>query len=495
LRKRTVTAINSVLATALVAAIVCVLYYLAERHPLRKDLTEHKTFSLSSKTTKILGGLEERVDAVAFFESGSGAETMVSDLLKEYSRRSRYFRYKVIDPNLKPSEARRYGISEYGVVFTYGDRQHKVGLDEIYRYSYNPYRQSPPDFTGEQAFTNAIVALISQKQKTICFLEGHGERDIESQEEPGYGAAKKLLEGDNYKTKTLNLAIEKKVPADCMVIAVVGPEKFFTGPEMKAMQNYLENGGRALFMLDPMKNTGAPEFLAGWGVKIGNDIVIDRARYFANDPLTPVPEYGDHDIVTELRNSKLTVCLPGARSVSESDSKPAGAFVTEFLTSSSDSWAETDMATTPPKQDKGADLAGPVPLAVAVVKSVEGKAVRKRGGKKPDNTEGTTIEGGLETRIVVVGDSDFASNAYTVFTPDILKALAGGAGNADLFLGMINWLAGSEELIAIQPKPIDVKPLNITGPQRSMLFWLCTVIIPVGLAAAGGFIWLWRRKQ
>ena len=41
-----------------------------------------------------------------------------------------------------------------------------------------------------------------------------------------------------------------------------------------------------------------------------------------------------------------------------------------------------------------------------------------------------------ETRLVVVGDSDFAANA-----------VAGIPGNQDMFLNMVNWLAGYDRIV------------------------------------------------
>ena len=46
-----------------------------------------------------------------------------------------------------------------------------------------------------------------------------------------------------------------------------------------------------------------------------------------------------------------------------------------------------------------------------------------------------------ETRLVAIGDSDFASNGAL-----------GVSGNRDLFLNTINWLAQQENLIAIRPR-------------------------------------------
>lgn len=491
MKKRTAIAANSVLVTIIVLGIVCVLYYIAERHPLRKDLTENKTQSISAKTIKVLKNLDTKIEAVAFFQSDSLPDRMVADLLKEYSRRSKYFDYRMVDPELRPSETKKYGVTEYGVVFIAGAQQKKVTIDEIFRSTanpYNPYEQSPPDFMGEQAFTNAIISLSTREQKTLCFLEGHGEREINGSAERDYSGARDMLVGDNYGIKTVNLATEKKLPNECSVVIDLGPEKFFTQYEFDALLSYLEQGGHALFLLDPLKEAGISPLFQKWGVQVGNDVIIDNKSYFADDPLTPIPEFGLHEITADLQAARLTVSLPYARSVSEAESKPAGAITTVLLKSSDDSWAETDLNTPKPKYDVDADIKGPVSLAVAVIKTVL-PSVNKAGGA------GIQTENMKETRLVVVGDADFGSNAFTVMTPDVLKALAGGAGNADLFVNTVNWLAGEEELISIRPKPIDVKPLNITGPQRNRLFIICVVIIPVGLIVAGATIWSWRRKQ
>jgi len=206
-----------------------------------------------------------------------------------------------------------------------------------------------------------------------------------------------------------------------------------------------------------------------WGVRVGDDIVIDKGSYFGEDPLTPVPEILYHDITKDLAQSKMTVSLPGARSITESDKKPDGVAIAPLLQTSSDSWAETDLKTPTPKFDEGKDKKGPFSLALALTKQ----------------------SGAEETRIVVVGDSDFASN---VMSSGVVKLLAGGAGNTDLFINMVNWLAGEEKLISIRPKPTDIKPLNITGPQRMWLFTIYAFVIPILIIILGCYIWYRRRS-
>ncbi len=477
MKRKLAFGVNSVITVLLVVGIVCALYYVANRHPLRRDFTKNKVQTLSPMTLKTLKGLDRKVEAIAFFETATPAETMVGDLLKEYSRRSGFFSYTKIDPSLKPAEFKRYAMSDYGVLFISGQRRKNVGMQEIFAVSYNnQYGQElPPEFIGEQAFTNAIIAVASEEQKTICFTEGHGERNIDGQGEADYSGVRVMIEGQNYSVKTVNIATEKGVPPACNVMVMAGPEKYLSKEEYGALRMYLAGGGRALFMLDPMKNSSVEALLSEWGVRVGNDIVIDRGRYFGEDPLTPVPEFAYHDITDELSRSKLTVGLPAARSVTAEKNKSEGATISPLLESSPDSWAETNMTTPNAAFNKGEDVKGPVSLAVAIEKPVPGV----RGG---------------ETRIVVVGDSDFASNGFTVMTPDVVKAIAGGAGNSDLFVNIVNWLAGEEKLISIRPKPVETNPLNITGPQRIRVFQLFVFVIPAVIIMLGGYIWFRRRS-
>ena len=97
--------------------------------------------------------------------------------------------------------------------------------------------------------------------------------------------------------------------------------------------------------------------------------------------------------------------------------------MTTFVQSGRNSWAETDlkMLTTEsqaqPDLDKG-DVQGPVSLAVAMSAPVGG-STPPAPGETPDQPE-------PETRIVAIGDSDFASNNYLGF-----------AGNRNLFLNAL----------------------------------------------------------
>ena len=87
-----------------------------------------------------------------------------------------------------------------------------------------------------------------------------------------------------------------------------------------------------------------------------------------------------------------------------------------------------------------------------------------------------------EARVVVYGDSDFASNA-----------VLGVQGNRDLFMNIMNWLSSDEDLISIRPKDPEDRRLTMSASQMRMVAYSSVVAIPLIIIAAGVGVW-WRRR-
>src|SRR6185369_3965590 len=87
-----------------------------------------------------------------------------------------------------------------------------------------------------------------------------------------------------------------------------------------------------------------------------------------------------------------------------------------------------------------------------------------------------------QTRIVVIGDSDFASNAAV-----------GIQGNSDLFVNINNWLAQQEDLISIHPRDEGDRRISLTADQQRRLAWMSLLLLP-GLVLGSG-VWAWSRRR
>ena len=449
-------------SSLLLLAALALINFIATRHNHSFDLTESGLFTLSSQTRQVLRTLNRNVRLLAFFSTDG--RTQAAALLRRYAQETPHLTYEIIDPDQDPDAAQRYGVTAYGTVVVLvqpAPGEPKPSGQPI-RVEAEPAQGNRPPRLTEEKVTNGLLKVTRGGTKTIYFLEGHGEADINNPEPAGYAGIRHLLEGQSFLIKRLSLARETEVPNDCSVLIIAGPSiQPFPG-EMAAIERYLQRGGKAMFLLDPAPGVGLEKFLDHWGLRVDDDVIIDASsagRALSYGPDVPlVRDYdGQHPIT---RSFRLHTLFPIARSLTPKDD-PGDATVWPLAQTSRDSFAEPYHGG--PKRahfDPKRDHRGPLLLAVAVTREA------KRG---------------KQARLVVVGTSNLVTNAF--FT----------GGNSDFFLRSINWLAEEEELIAIQPRPLQDRRVELTEQDRRGIFWLIVVALPLG-ALGLGVSAHWRRR-
>jgi ABC-type uncharacterized transport system involved in gliding motility auxiliary subunit len=88
----------------------------------------------------------------------------------------------------------------------------------------------------------------------------------------------------------------------------------------------------------------------------------------------------------------------------------------------------------------------------------------------------------LQGRMVVIGNSSFLTNQYLDM-----------AGNLDLFLNGVDWLAGRQDLISVRPKYSDARYMPITANQIKWVYWWSILLIPGFVLSASIFAVVRRR--
>ena len=331
---------------------------------------------------------------------------------------------------------------------------------------------------GRQATATAAAPAAPAK---VYFTTGHAERDPSSAERLGYSRIAGLLEQERFATARLHLGETPAVPDDAAMVVVAGPKLDFFEPEVEALDRYLTRGGSILFLIDPvadlrryvtesgavlfminpdseMKNpelTRLTRFIDTLGVSVGSDIVVDLSgmgEFLGTDASVPVgARYPAHAITDEF---SIVTAFPVARSVTPVDAAQP------IVETSDRSWAETDVTELTSKgqvsmdQAKG-DRQGPISLAVA------------RSGPHPNS------------RVVVIGDSDFVAN-YIGNIP----------GNVDLLLRAVRWLGRRDPRPPAPTQPGEVRVVEMTAGRHQVVLW-ASVAIPL-FAAIAGFV-AWRR--
>jgi len=304
----------------------------------------------------------------------------------------------------------------------------------------------------------------------VCFVLGSGEHSADDTDREGLSTAKTLVEKNNYKTQTVKMLPKPEIPKDCTIVVVPGPKRDYIQLEVDALKSYVEDGGRALFMIDPPlmfggqqidENASLAMVLSGWGVTLQKDLVLDLSgmgQVFGAGPEYPlVTAYESHAIVREMKD--VATLFPITRSLEVKNGDKTT--VEKLFSTTADSFATTNLSSPEIRQGKN-DIKGPLVLGAAGTYTT---------GKEAGNG-----------RFVVVGTSSFAINNFIGFN-----------GNRDLFLNMLNWLSSDEDLISIRPKEPADRPLNMNARQVSLLFYSSVLGLPLLIVAMGVGVW-WRRR-
>ena len=461
----------AVVSIIVVLGILVAVNYLGARRNKRWDLTANQVYSLSDQTVKILRELKEPVTLTVY--ERQDRQPMHRDRLQEFTYHSPQVKTEFIDPDREPARANEAKIETLPTILI----QHSGRTERV-------------SSTNEQDLTNGLIKAVTGQARKVYFTQGHGEKDTASSDRTGYSTITDALKQDNFGIESLVLITQKAVPDDATIVVIAGPTTDFFPPEIEALKAYVAKGGKVLVLLDPPARAGATtplltQFLADWGINAGNDVVLDASgvgQMLGTDASVPVAaHYPSHPITQGFR---VLTAYPMARSMAPIEGGSNSRTAQPLVTTSQQSWAEADIASISGgkgevefNSDKG-DKQGPITLAAAVSAPAT-VTPAKPANASPDSPE---QPGPPETRVVAVGDSDFASNLAI-----------GVQGNRDFFMNSLNWLAQQENLIAVRPRQPQDHRLTLTADRQNALMILSLFIIPGLVFASGVYSW-WRRR-
>ncbi len=471
---------NAALYSGAVVGILVLINVLAIRHSHKWDLTEAKQFTLAAQSEKVLDGLTKDVTLRAFWRKAE--QEQVKDLLTNYQRASSKVKVEFIDPVEDPASAKQFEIGQERTLHV------QSGDDQV--------RITEP---SEEKVTNAIIKVSGGEAKAVYFLKGHGEPELEDIASPrGYGFFKKALEDEHYKVSDLLLMTKGEVPSDAALV-VAAPSRPLIDVEIQALEKYLDRGGRLLALLEPtwdtnehkLVETGLEGLLRKRGIAVNDNLVLDlELQLFAGAKIGVAPgaeSYGTHPITENMK--EVTFYGDFVREVRPNPDTP-GATVTTLVRTSSNSWAEPDVAGVFDRHQASRekdDLTGPISIATAYERKTPGEATtdgsdgEKKDGEAAQGDEGKGKD--VITRIVAFGDEDWVDNGQiTRFAP-----------NQDLALNAVGWLVDRGDLISIRPKKSKVAQLALTPAQTQAIFVASVFLIPELLLLAGLAVWQNRK--
>lgn len=474
---------NTLILVAALIGIVIVLNLLAGRFVLAQaDLTTNGQYTLSDQTQQILRNLDKDISVHAFFTAQNANRDQADQLLRQYKALSSHFTYEMVDPNQDPLKARSYQISQDGsVVFTLNNAtscQVAADCQSIYN-------------VAESDFSGAIITLLTPTEHTVYFLTGHGEHSITSSttdptttDQTSYSTVNTNLARDRYATQTLNLSNVSTIAiTGTTTLIIAGPQKPLSDPDIAKINQFLASGGRVMILADPpFENPSVQDgkatiaslnkILAPYGSSLGTGVILDQAAAQAgSDPSVIVVNQYENSTITNRFNG-FNALLPVADAIFTDQPVITDTNVTRtpLLLSSSTSALYSTLTASGQCCDTSQSTPGPLNLAASLDYGATSGAALPVDRK--------------HTRLVVVGDSDFAVNTLV------------GSGqyvNGDLFLNAVNWLNESDQLSGITPKTADTRFMTLTQTDANVVFYSSVLALPIVVLIIGAAIW-WRRR-
>jgi gliding-associated putative ABC transporter substrate-binding component GldG len=513
---------QTLLKLGIVLAILILLNFVSVRWFGRIDATKNGLFTLAPASKQLMQSLDDRVTVKAYFTEDLPApynnnRRVLLDQLNEYRAYSKgNLQFEFIDPSGEKAEqeAQQQGIAPVqvqvvkedkfevkraymGMVFMYEDRKEVL-----------PVIQNTGNL--EYEISSTVKRLTSRTMKKIGFLTGHGEPALQE-----LGKVQEQLRRQ-YEMVPVDVSRGTAVPADVGVLVVMAPTSPIPDAHKFQIDQYLMRGGKVAFLINRVEanlqtrqgralDLNLDDMLAAYGIRVNPDVVRDvqcanitivqqqfgfsMQSQVAFPYLPMVSNFSSGNMmVKDLHNLVFFFA-------SSLDTSGAGAkgLVTEVLArTSKQAGIQTGMFVFDPLQRYTEDQFTEKEIPLAAV--VQGKFKSLYAGRPAptDTAAGSAppiaspLQASGDTRILVVGDGDFARDQF----------MGGSRDNLAFFANMVDYLVDDAGLITIRSKDVSLPPLEqVSDGTKKILKYASLIVPPVLVLLYGGLRWRMRKAR
>ncbi|RMG79173.1 MAG: gliding motility-associated ABC transporter substrate-binding protein GldG [Bacteroidetes bacterium] len=563
MKKKNSKKTQSLINLALLIGIAIFLNILGNLFYTYLDMTEEKRFTLTEPTRQLLRNLDDVVYVEVLLDGKFPAgfkrlQKAVSEILDDFRSESGYIDYEFFNPNdgtVEEINQMREKLRNEGIVPTSLEVRNVDGSSEqlIYPWAKVHYkgRTAIVDLLEEgpglgieaqerhlnnsislleYKFANAIQKLLTGHREVIAFTKGHGElSDLEKQDLVNTLRA-------YYDVGVFNLDSATFIPQDVKVLVVAKPRLPFKERDKFLIDQYVMNGGKVVWLIDPL-NVGLDsmrlsgyyvphdypldldDILFRYGVRINPNMVLDLQ-------CTPIPiqvdptgtidlkEWYYHPIAFPDSKHPVVKSLDGINldfpaSIDTVRTKTP-VQKTILLHSSDHSRIQPnitrlsfDILRYPPEPEKfnKARLPFAVMLEGTFPSLYENRVTQNMlEGLKELNMEFKTVS--KPTKMLVVSDGDIAKNIVT--DPQNRKVMPLGYNrfaryqfdNKEFLVNAIEYLRDQNGIIEARSKEVKLRLLDTVRAEAEKTKWqLINIVVPLIFLGLFGFAYNWWRRR
>ena len=455
--------------SAIAVAIVIVLNLILGQLPVsitQPDISNRGLYNISDTTTSLLQDLDKDVELILIGEEDTLDERVVK-FTRLYANLSDHLTYTYIDPVATPSALETYNTSANSIVVRCQETGKQTIVycagfqgytDAIVSYDPTAYTQYQTlqelSFDGEGQLTAAVNYVVSEVNKTIYTLTGHGESDLGDTLTSMVEKASLALAEE-----PLNLLMTGSIPEDCDLLIINAPTADLVQDELDLLLDYLAQGGRLMLIIDTSDLEHFNILTQTYGLAVQPGYLGDYDRAYSMyaslyGAFCFAPTLSESSDITSGISVQSILFYP--KGMTQVEPARSTISLTPFLTTSDQGFLFVDENTT---LEEGPYLLG----ATAI-----------------EETDGGTA------RFTVISAASFIDDGITGYWSDL--------SNLDIFMNaLVANFDGEVRNTSIPAISLTVE--NITVPNPGMWALLLIVVLPLCTLVFGLVYWLKRRKR
>lgn len=550
---------HAILNLTLLLAIIVFLNVISGFWFARFDLTSDKRFTLSKESKQLVANLKDVVFVKVYLEGDfapgfmrlrNSAQEML-DELRAYSNGK--LEYEFIDPSANPDEKERNNL--YAQLYQKGiqpstlEERTKEGLNRKYIWpgalvSYSNQEMgvqllkdqlgAPPEVmlnnsiqNIEYELCNAIRKVTNPLRPLVGFVYGHGElNELQTTD------ILKTLQA-SYDVKRVRIDSTLTILRDFKAIVIAKPDSAFNNKDKFIIDQFIMNGGKVIWLLDPMSvtmdsisssgNTMAlardlnlDDMLFRYGARLNYDLIQDLScsmipvvtGFIGNQPKQELKPWYFYPVFTPMSTHPIVNNLNSIKGqfVSSIDLIGANDVKSTVLLSSS---RYSKLSTAPARVSLGVMEFKPgpkmfplkdIPMAVLL----EGKftsAFKNRIASKEitNNKDIGFKENGVQNQMIIISDGDIIANdtakgnamplGYDRFTRNTF-------GNKSFIQNCIDFLCDDSNLMQVRNKVFKLRLIDPNVMEKdNQVLKILNAGVPVLLIVFFGTVKTYNRRK